>query len=42
MLVEAVTQRGLGTIDAPDGAAACVLAAVTGELTDGYHVGQEL
>ncbi|HEY2992854.1 MAG TPA: thiamine pyrophosphate-binding protein [Methylomirabilota bacterium] len=34
VLVEAVTQRGLGTIDAPDGAAACVLAAVTGELTD--------
>ena len=34
VLVEAVARRGLATIEAPDGAAACVLAAVTGELTD--------
>ena len=31
---EALGRRGLPLIDAPDGAAACVLAAVTGELSD--------
>jgi len=34
LLVEAVARRGLATIETPDGAAACVLAAVTGELTE--------
>lgn len=34
MLVEAAARRGLETIRAPDAAAACVLAAVTGELID--------
>jgi acetolactate synthase I/II/III large subunit len=33
-LVEAIARRGLSVVEAPDGAAACVLAAVTGELTD--------
>jgi acetolactate synthase I/II/III large subunit len=33
-LVEAVARRGFSIIEAPEGAAACVLAAVTGELTD--------
>jgi acetolactate synthase I/II/III large subunit len=31
---DALARRGLPLIDAPDAAAACVLAAVTGELTD--------
>ena len=33
-LAEAAERRGLVIVQAPDGAAACVLAAVTGELTD--------
>ncbi len=33
-LAEAAARRGLGLVDAPDAAGACVLAAVTGELTD--------
>jgi len=34
VLVEAAARRSLAVIDAPDASAACVLAAVTGELTD--------
>jgi acetolactate synthase I/II/III large subunit len=34
VLVEAVERRGLAVVPAPDAAAACVLAAVTGEITD--------